>query len=190
MKRSLLPLLFSLGSLGGAQSFNNCTAASTSISFDFSSAVVSGGVTVNGATYDRAGLNAYLAWLTDGATLKRFVPSTGTSLECDLEPRASANQDQPWTLTLQGVTPSLAAPLDTTRLYIYAERISGRGESRVTSFAPVTANLLLARDTSRYPVGEGGGRYRVTFALEMRPQDGYGATYNATIYPTYRLQSP
>lgn len=186
-----MPLLLLLaGSLGGAQSFSNCASAGTSISFDFSSAVVSGEVNVKGTTYDRAGLGAYIAWLSANAPSQRFVPSAGISLECDLEPRASASQDLPWTLTLQSIGASLPAPLDTARLYIYVERISGRGESRVTSFTPVTANLPLARDTNPYPVGQGGGRYRVTFALEMRPQDGYGATYNATVYPSYRLQSP
>ena len=186
MRRAFAILVLCLSGAAWAQTLS-CTQPV--ISFDFGSTLVSGGVTVNGTTYDRAGLGAYSSWLGSGAQTKRFSP-TGTDVRvvCDFVARTNPSKAFAWTVTLRDVTSSLGAPLDNSRVYIYVEKVSGLGQSQVTTLTPISPSMLLASDGDRSQVTQGGGRYAFHFVLEMRAGDKFPPNYSSSIFPNYLIQ--
>ena len=85
---------------------------------------------------------------------------------------------------------SLAAPLDNTRIKVYAEKISGKGSSLTPTptSLPLTGNLPIIQATAS---GQGKSQYKVYNLLELQLSDDIPLSgYNSTVTLTYTIASP
>jgi len=204
MLRKGLGLLVVLGlaSLGLAQTTANHTVTvnipsiltlsldATDYLFNFADTTATGTVTVGAGSYPRAGLSNYDPFLDAASGPQDFAPTsvagTGGNDYGTLTVRSNRAQ---WTVSLS-VSPGsfLSAPLDNSRVKVFAEKVSGKGGSWTSVPTPITAVTTLISSSTG---GQGRSVYRIYYLLTLDPGDDIPTGgYNHQITVSYTLTSP
>lgn len=205
MNRSIGALAFlGLVGLGFAQTQHTVTVNVPSVLqvsidaqnvlFDFSSSPQSQALTVGGTAYPRASYNNYVAFLDANAPSQVFAPtlvSLGGSSTADWVTLTVRSNRAQWTASVAPASGSaLAAPLDNTRIQVYAEKLSGAGTSQTSTPTPLpsTGGVPLAKSTSG---GQGKSVYKVYHLLQMNLSDDIPLSgYTGTVTLVYTVVSP
>lgn len=163
--------------------------------FDFSSDLGSQTLTVGGTAYPRASYNNYVAFLDAGNSYQVFAPtlvSLGGNSTADWVTLTVRSNRAQWTASVDAASGSaLAAPLDNTRIQVYAEKVSGAGTSQTGAPTPLpstTGSVPLAKAVS---YGQGKSVYKVYHLLRLDLSDDIPESwYTDTVTLVYTVASP
>jgi len=180
MKRKLVALMALLASLSLAQSTDThnvtvnipqvlkLTLDATNYVFDFAS---SASGTVLG--YPRASLTNYEAFLAGSVATQDFAPSAVAGGTADEYGTLEIVTNQAaWTVKIQSIGGD-PLTLGNSRVKVFAEKASGKGNSQTSAPTSITAGLELAKATS---AGQGKSVYRLYYLFEMNVNDDIPAT--------------
>lgn len=151
-------------------------------------------LTVGSTQYPRASYDNYTAFLDSGNTSQVFAPTRvdliGGSTADFVTLTVLSNRAQ-WTVSVAPASGSaLAAPLDNTRIQVFAEKISGKGNALTQTPAslPSTGSVDLAQATLG---GQGKSRYKVYHLLQTDLSDDIPISgYTGTVTLVYTIASP
>jgi hypothetical protein len=180
MKRKLVILMALLASLSLAQTPSpkvivnipavfRLTLNATEYLFDFADNTLLGTetVTVDGTPYTKASLAAYYAFLGTASGTQDFAPTslTGT-VGADYGTMTIRTNQARWVVKIDSISGSLT--LGNGRVKVFAERVSGQGNSVNDDPIPINANLELAKASSN---GRGTSTYKLYFLFTMNIND-------------------
>ncbi|WP_105318556.1 hypothetical protein [Thermus tenuipuniceus] len=198
--RKLVALMVFLAGLGLAQTTDSHTITvnipsilslqidATDFLFDFSSNAT-GTVTVNGTPYTKASSTAYDTFIDNATGSETFAPSSvaGAGGNDFATAVVRTNRGQ-WTVNISSIGGTLPAPLDNTRVKVFAEKVSGKGASWTNVLTTLGAPMTLFNAGSG---GQGRSVYRIYYLLEMNISDDIpSGGYNYQITINYTLTSP
>jgi hypothetical protein len=182
MKRKLVTLMALLASLSLAQTPPNTdshtvtvnipsvlqlTLDATDYLFDFSNTSASGTVTIGGTDYPKASWAAYENFLNTASGDQDFAPTslTGTGGNDYGTVTVLTNRAQ-WTVKIDYISGSLT--LGNGRVKVFAEKVSGKGDSQTTTPTSITGSLTLFSADSG---GQGRSVYRLYYLFTMNIND-------------------
>jgi hypothetical protein len=180
MKRKLVTLMALLASLSLAQTVSprvtvnipatlRLTVDATEYRFDFADNSLSGTetVTVGSNSYTKASQAAYYAFLDTASGNQDFAPTslTGTG-GADYGTVTIRSNLARWLLKIQSISGSLT--LGNDRVKVFAQKVSGRGDSQTNTPTPIGAGLELAKASSN---GRGTSTYKLYFLFTMDIND-------------------
>jgi len=201
MKRKLVALMALLASLSLAQTTDSHTVTvnipsvlqltldATDYLFNFGDTSLTGTetVTVGGTPYTKASQAAYYAFLDTASGAQDFAPTslTGTGGADHGTVTVRTNRAQ-WTVRINSISGTLT--LGNGRVKVFAEKVSGKGDSWTTTPTPITAPLTLFNAGSG---GQGRSVYRLYYLFEMNVNDDIPlAGINEQITVNLLLTSP
>jgi len=201
LKKGLgLVALLGLARLGLAQTTANHTVTvqipsvltlsldATNYLFNFADTTATGTVTVGSGSYPRAGLANYDPFLDAASGPQDFAPTSvaGTS-GADYGTLTVRSNRANW-VVIFGVSGTLPAPLDNSRVKVFFEKVSGKGGSLTLAPTPITA---VTAPIGAGLNGQGKSVYKVYYLVTLDPADDIPTSgYNSSITVNYTLTSP
>jgi hypothetical protein len=180
MKKKLVALMALLASLSLAQTASHTvtvripsvlqlTLDATDYLFDFDDAIAPGTVTIGDTPYYKASRAAYYAFLDTASGTQDFAPTAlqGTGGADYGTVTIRTNRPQ-WTVKINSISGSLTTPLTNSRVKVFVEKVSGKGDREITTPTFINTNLVLAKAISG---GHGKSTYKLYYLLEMDIND-------------------